>query len=204
MNAKQLFLRTSKRTRRFKPTKAWYCTECRCVAATKSAAEQCCDYRCNECGVKTPKYILQCDACRKKASIAREQARFDKAKHYTVKDCPADVALYDDNETWYHDLDHAMSDLGEDLNKGEERVLWLCEKRTPHIDEDVFEHGRLSEMWELHEDADPEDFCEGLDELRAAVDAFNAKQKPTMSFPTYAACVVITYEDLGIEEEEAA
>ncbi len=198
MNAKQLYIRTSKKTHRFKPTKAWYCTKCRFVAPDAAAAKRCCDYHCNTCGKPTKKYILQCDDCRRAAQNAKEQERFDKAFKHTPMSIPADTPLYCDmNERFYPDIDTAMESLEHEFEDDPEReiLLWLCDKEAPSIDPDVVTGEQIYDSWELSSDTDLEAVCEGLDEVRAAIVAFNKKQKPTLWREKHAACVLLTKDD---------
>jgi hypothetical protein len=152
----------------------FYCSECRCVYKTESEAANCHGEKTCACGkVIERRFYEKCNACDdrewREKRIAEEFARFEKAKKITDSEYTGD--MISDGENFYSDLEDALDRY---LEGQEPEYLWACKDvGVPKASaEGIYDH-LLENMWE---DADVNDLC-GIDELEAAIAAFNEANK---------------------------
>lgn len=176
MNATELFLKDGKDAGIF------FCEKCRQVAASQYLADRCCkEYLCSKCGNATGGRIwLVCDACRAADESAKERERFEKAEKLTAWD--GWVYLEGTGREGYSEsLSDFYDNWGDNHDEGGEppKYVWACQPRKivkAHLD-DILE----PMMDDAYEDFDPETL-NGLDELQAALDKFNAANKGAISY----------------------
>lgn len=125
--------------------------------AAREAAENC--YTCKThnmcaCGAECSKYYTACPKCRLEKRLASAEEVPDNGGPYCVFDC----------DIYYSDLEQAYED----------GIEWVspCEITYPRIDPDDIFDNLVSNM---HEDASEDDLA-GVQEFRAAVEAFNKAQ----------------------------
>jgi hypothetical protein len=183
MNAMQLFHQDGK------PSKAWYCPECKLVKANQKDAERCCQPVICDCGKEVEeKYWTACNACRKLKDEAREKARFDAAEKVTDWDGP----VYSDglgyNDGYFSELDALYEDIEpEDLPN----YVWCCDS-DPTVSLSI---GSFLDNIEFPENQDEHDL-DGLKELQEALDIFNDKNKNVTTWtPDYKRVYVIRSEE---------
>ena len=178
MNAKELFLKDGK------SAGVYYCLKCKLVHKLIESAEECCKpYKCQDCGKVAPRYHVRCKQC---ANIHTENVRFQLAEKLTSFD--GEVYFGD---TFYPDLDYVMDELSEDPPE----YVWA----TKPVNFVSIRTDRITEM-AVDEDEAYEDFdCDeilGVDELTAAIEAFNLANKHHVSYvPDYTKAVIIDKED---------
>ena len=156
----------------------WYCGKCRIVAKTQEGAEKCCAERLCSCGKPLRRYSLKCNECDHRDFKAKcdreEEERFDKATKVLAKDWDGEQCYYEDH--YFETVDEFM-EWAEDNFINESHYpdyIWNAENqgvRKADI-EDIITNC-VDSLWE---DADESDL-NGVDELQAAVDAFNEANK---------------------------
>ena len=178
MNGQELFLKDGKT--------AWvyYCSECKVVHKSIESADECCKpYKCTVCEGTAPRYHTMCKECYR---ITTENKRFEKAEKLTSFDGQVYCG-----DTFYPDLDYVMDELSEDPPE----YVWA----TKPVNFVSIRTDRITEM-AVDEDEAYEDFeCDeilGVDELTAAIEAFNLANKHHVSYvPDYTKAVIIDKED---------
>lgn len=174
------------------------------LAAARDMAERCCEPVKCDCGaICETKYRTACDACIARVARAKFQEKLDKAEGFTVETAPDGPVVDDNGEEFAHNIGDLLEKLSyRDIDKDVFPLYaWMCELRTPQFDLDNIGQ-RFHEDLELHEDAEVEGVCTDLHELKDAIVAWNAKQKPTMWWPDTKQYIVIQYEDVYPPEKE--
>ncbi len=215
MNAELLFKKDGT------PADIWSCAACGLVYSPRAyltdkseasdvarrLAEDCCQLLDCEGGCGTqlgPRNKggwLKCQDCRRRDDRASElkKANSDKVTRHTPATAPEDVFVYHD-DTFFPDIGTFLA-AAEDVDwvPGDfPAVVWLCESSKPQIDADsVIEN--FAENLELGEDMTADDVCKDVDDLRTAMDVFNAKQTESLWHPRENACVLVAADDIGIE-----
>lgn len=171
------------------PCGVFYCSECRSVYGSATDANNCHGDRLCECGQKIElRYRNKCNACHSKEwhqkSAATEFAKYEKATKITYSEYKGGM-IYDADK-YYEDLESALDGYDEGQ---EPEYVWACKdigvvKATT---ESLYEN-MLENMWE---DADVYDL-NGVDELEAAVAAFNEANKSISVWePDYSTAILV-------------
>jgi hypothetical protein len=160
----------------------FYCSQCRCVARTIEEAEACHgEHKC-ACGkdlTGQPYYKTQCDDCDNKAWRERqtreEFARFEKATKIKESEWTGDQ-VYTDDDRYFADVTEAIEHCEADGGETPE-YIWVAKNQGVRLAtiEDLAER-LLEDMWEDAELGD----LNGVDELQAAIDAFNKANRPVV------------------------
>lgn len=170
----------------------FYCSECKVVARTKEEADFCHGERlCSSCKkpFKRYGYYKLCDECERKERNEKEQKkeqdRFEKATKITEAEYTGDHVLAGDE--FYESVDDAIDRY---LDGQEPEYVWACKTHgLPHVDLEDITCNLLDNMWE---DADSSDLG-GLDELHAALDAFNkANEHIQLWEPDYSTAILVS------------
>ena len=182
MNAKELFLVDGKFAG------VYYCEKCKVVGHTKEMADDCCvPGKCKECGVEIERHYILCDACIEKREFHKQVEMFTKAEKVT--DWVGGVFHGED----YYDsisylLDHADPvDMPDYVyaSKSEPFVFLGIHKALEFaIDQD-----------NAYEDFD-ETYLHGVDELKAALVAFNKANESHVAYlPDYTKAIIIVKDE---------
>lgn len=152
----------------------FYCSECKRVAHSKQLAEQCCTPPvCRICGKETSqKYRLICRPCKIIKDENKEAARFEKAEKITSWDGPVflDGAGY--NEGYFPDFAELADWIDGEESELPRYYVWTCiSLPICHLNCDKIIENATQDAYE---DWDTDSLM-GVDELRSAMEAFNAK-----------------------------
>jgi hypothetical protein len=150
----------------------WYCSQCRAVHADQRAAQSChgithCETCGKELGKRQPYYRRQCEECDRKQwrdrQVKEEFERYTKAAKIKASEYTGPQVFFGDQ--YYQTVEEAI-----DGCDSPPEYVWAAKNigLRKATTEDLIERV-LEEAWE---DADSSDL-NGLDELQAAVDAFN-------------------------------
>ncbi len=170
----------------------FFCVECRCVYVSKEMAEWCHGDRLCACGKKIQRGYRteQCDQCRSDEMHAeeavKEAARFEKAKKIT--NAEYDDGMVYDGDRYFTGVEDALEHY-ESNDADPPKYLWACTNvGLPKASAESIYDNLLEEMWD---DADTSDL-NGVEELEAAVDAFNkANESVSLWQPDYSLAIVI-------------
>lgn len=178
MNATELFHQDGRTAGIF------FCGECRNVARTEAAANQCCaPYKCTVCGTDVDRktYRTVCPPCEKAKREAAEKARFDAAEKLTEWDgwIMAEGIGYRDG--FFQSVDELSEYVEDDGDTEMPAYVWTCDPSyfCKLSIEEVTE--RLTENCDAYEDFSVDDMS-GVKELEAAIDAFNAANTGVVSY----------------------
>jgi len=187
MNATELYLKDGK------PTHIFYCEKCRYISSSQELAEQCCkNYQCSQCGKDTGQRAWTiCDDCRAANSAEKERERFEKAEK--LSDWDGWVYLEGTGNDGYHQsLSDFYDNWADDHDEGGTlpEYVWSC--RPNH-----FVRADVSDITERMDDEAYEDFdpetLNGLPELKAAIETFNAANASVCSYePDYSKAILIS------------
>jgi hypothetical protein len=176
----------------YKATGVFYCSECRCVYPNEAAADNCHGEHICDCGNRIDqRYYAKCSACQskqwKEEQDAKERERFEKAEKVTYADYKGGM-LFDGDR--YHDDLEALEDHLFDAPLPE--YVWACKDvGVPKANSESIIENMLENMWE---DADHNDL-NGLAELDAAIDAFNAANESINVWePDYTTAILLLKE----------
>lgn len=176
-----------------KPCGIFYCSQCRVVHRTKDEAEWCHGERLCACGNKITQGYYQriCSECQSKEwrekDRAKEAERFDAAKKIKASEYTGEHVYLGDS---YYD---SVKDAVDQFLEGQEpEYVWACsEHGIQKLDLDDCICNIVENMWE---DADSSDL-NGLDELQAAIDAFNkANESIQLWEPDYSTAILVERE----------
>jgi len=174
------------------------------AAAARRVAEACCEPRlCGACDPAKPggpafarKGYLTCDDCWTKNEARREQERIDKAEQLTVAQCTYPVVYNDDD--FFDNVEDLLEHLHHNCDLEDDDypvVAWCCNQVAPQLDiEAVIDH--FHENLELADGVEFNTVVQDLPALRAALAAWNEKQKPTLYVPSDKRCVIIHKADV--------
>ena len=173
----------------YKPTGVFYCSECRIVGRDEEDAEWCHGPHLCGCGNKvTQSYRRICDSCQTKEwrekEAERESERFEKATKITEAEYDGDHVCIGDS--FYDSVEYAVDHY---LEGQEPEYVWACKTHgLPTVDLEDVTCNLLDNMWD---DADTSDL-EGLDELEAALSAFNkANEHIQLWEPDYSTAILV-------------
>lgn len=174
-------------------TGIFYCSECRIVHASKEQAEWCHGEHLCACGKKITQGYFQrtCSECAGKEWRAKEAAkeaeRFEKATKIAESEYDGDHVM--DGDSYYESVDDAIDQYEEGQ---EPEYVWACKTHgIPMVDMGTVTCNILDNMWE---DADESDL-NGIEELQAALDAFNEANKSIQLWePDYSTAILVERE----------
>lgn len=180
MNPQQLFLQD----RRF--ANVWFCEQCKVVHRTASLATACCSPKlCEDCNRPVDRqYYTTCTDCGHKRDAKREARRFDAAEK--IKSCDWSGWVY-----WEGDYFESVEDFLDQHDGEPPDYVWACSS-IPIVDMPAFDS-----MLQHIEESAYEDFhidiLDGLDDLRAAFEKFQAINSKHVSYsPDYKKAVLLT------------
>lgn len=105
------------------PSKVFACGKCRSVSNTHSAAERCCNWKCNECGKDTPRGLTRCHDCSLLAYRQKMLEKLDAAEEVTAWDSWVYTEDFTgDNDGWFESLEHFVEYV-EELDAEDRREL---------------------------------------------------------------------------------
>lgn len=169
MNATELYLKSGQSAGVF------FCEKCRNVSRTEAEAEQCCkDYPCQSCGETTGDRLWTvCQKCRREKRQRDEIDRFNKAEKLERWD-----GWVYDGANYHESIDDYIEDVldnGGDIHD----YVWTC-KPIYFVRAEIGDIiDRIGD--DAYEDWDP-DTLDGLVELEAALDKFNAANEKVCSY----------------------
>jgi hypothetical protein len=174
----------------FDPSGVFYCSECRVVYRAKDEAEWCHGERLCACGKKVTQGYFQrtCSECESKEwrdkQTAKEAERFEKAKKIKASEYTGDHVYLGDS--YYDSVEEAIDEF---LEGQEPEYVWAC---TDHgIQKASLEDLTQNIVENMWEDADTNDL-NGLEELQAAIDAFNkANESIQMWEPDFTTAILV-------------
>jgi hypothetical protein len=143
----------------------WYCEKCKCVSATKFAADECCLPRKCACGKECEPGWAICEECRESARLIREAQRFEKAEKLTEWDGHLFIDGF--GSEYFDDIDAIVCDWECGDGDTPPAYAYAC-KKTPMVDRDSSD---VVECIEGYEDWDGE--LNGVEELEEAIQKFN-------------------------------
>ena len=180
----------------------FYCSECRIVHPTQDRAAWCHGERLCACGAKVTQGYFQgeCNECRWKKEKAEESAkeaeRFEKATKVTVADYEGEESDYEGEmvycgDSYYESVEEAIDQF---IEGQEPEYVWACKNQgIPRIDLEDVTCNLLENMWE---DAELSDL-HGVEELSAALDAFNEANKSIKVWvPDYSIAILVKEAEL--------
>jgi len=169
----------------------FYCSQCRIVARTKEEAEFCHGERICECGKKIESIhsrqskCSECDGKEwKEKERKREAERFEVATKIKAADYKGEHVYLGDK--YYDSVEDAIDEY---LDGQEPEYVWACkDKQLPEVDLEDVTCNLLDNMWE---DAEVDDL-NGIDELEAALKAFNEANKSIQLWePDYSVAILV-------------
>jgi hypothetical protein len=167
----------------------YYCSECRTTHRDKAVADACCAPRLCACGKPTSKYQPTCEACWNRKLRDREGERFMKAAHLATWDGPLYREWYGNRDGYFESVDEFMEWMDENPTESAPAYLWTCDK-VPIVNLEV-NCILASETEEAYEDFDYTDLT-GIDELRAAMEKFNALNTDVVNWePNYTRAFIV-------------
>ena len=177
-----------------KPAGVYFCEACRIVYAKKEDAEWCHGERLCVCGKKITRGYRQrtCSDCDSKAwkekERLKESERFVAAKKITEEEYQGDHVYCGDQ--YYDSVEDAIDQF---LEGQEPEYVWACRTHgLPKVDLEDVTTNLMDNMWD---DADTSDL-NGLDELEAALDAFNkANESIQLWEPDYTTAILVRPEN---------
>ncbi|GAB5444397.1 MAG: hypothetical protein Fues2KO_47460 [Fuerstiella sp.] len=158
----------------------WACGECRIVRKDKSDAELCCkQWKCQRCSDEVDRFRTLCNSCQRIRSDEKMQERLNSATLLEDHDGFVWTPALGYNDGYFDSVSELLS-YCEDEELDAPEFVFACRARTLSVDVyDIL--GRLDEQgWEdMTEDA------KGVEELSAAIDAFNAANAYTFKVWNY-------------------
>jgi hypothetical protein len=199
MKPTELFLQDGR------PSTIFFCGECRVVHRTIEEADRCCQpYKCTKCGTTCQqKYWTVCDGCQRKEKAAKEKLLFDAAEKILAIGYEGWVYCEGVGDEFFESVDELMDTL--ELSAPEDAPVtyaWAC---TPEhfafLDiESVLEH--IEQDGDAYEDFDARDL-DGIQELSAAIDAFNEANEAVVSYHPDFKRAIILDQAQALEEQSA-
>lgn len=176
-----------------KPAGVYFCEECRAVYATQEQANYCHGDRLCACGEKIElNYHKTCNKCQTKEWREKEEKaeaeRFEKATKIAESDYTGEM-VYGHDDHYYEEVNDAIDQY---LEGQEPEYVWACKNvGVPRVSTESLYENLLENMWE---DADVSDLY-GVDELEAAVTAFNEANKCISVWqPDYSIAILVEKE----------
>lgn len=175
----------------------FYCSECRCVYKTRDEADNCHGEKLCACGKKIERrFYAECDDFQSKRwneeSRQKEAERLEKAKKISEKEYTG-TFVFGPDDNYYEDIESAIDQY---LEGQEPEYVWACKDiGVPKANAESIYENLLDNMWE---DADHNDL-NGVDELEAAVEAFNkANDSIHVWTPDYSTAVLVEPREKAI------
>lgn len=168
-------------TKEGKATGVWFCANegCKLVYRTKDQADQCCGPRKCECGNEITRYYTKCGDCRIRYEATRELERFNTAEKVARADYDGFVYYEGTGNDGYHQCLEDFIDECESEGIALPHYVWSC---TPI----QFVHIAFDDVSSHIADHAYEDFdanqLNGMDELKAAFEAFNKANESNLSY----------------------
>ena len=175
-----------------KPAGVWYCSQCRNVYGTEEAAQGCHGALLCACGEPRDRSYPNCQECRNKewaATLkAKEAARFEAAAKVPESEYK-DAQVFDECSGDYFNSFDELREHYEADGDPLPAYAWACRDiGVREADIGMIIEPILDEMWE---DADVDDLY-GVDELDAAVSAFNEANKGVHVWePDYTRAIIL-------------
>jgi hypothetical protein len=194
MNAVELYRKNEDGT--YRKTGVWACINCRVVYRTQDDAEQCCKPRqCAECDREAQKGWTLCPECLQTHETEEEKARYDAAEKIPASEY--DGPVYDGAETYFSSVSEYLDEV-EDGYVPLQPYLWACHIRRLHVD-------AKQQAYDIAENVVCDADCEhigtedvkGLDELEAAIEAWNNAQTAEYWVPDVRRAVILSDESEG-------
>jgi hypothetical protein len=142
-------------------------------------AEECCAERLCACGKPLRCYSLECDECDRREFKAKEEERFEKATKVLAKDWTGEKCYYKHN--YFETIDEFLEWAENNFINESQYPKYIWNAKNQGVDKadlgDLLERV-VESMWD---DADYNDLS-GVDELQAAVDAFNEANESVKSY----------------------
>ena len=190
MNATELFLADGRNAGIF------FCAECRNMKRTETEAAECCaPYKCTYCGTEIPRknYRTACPDCIEAKEREKEAARFAAAEKVEAWDGWLYSDGYGNSEGFFRELCELREWIESESDEGTEMPehVWTCDEiRFASVSiQEVTE--RIADSGEAYEDFDVDDL-HGLDELEAALEAFNRANESVVSYrPNYKRALLV-------------
>lgn len=173
-----------------KSTGIFFCGKCRHVASSKESAEECCaPPKCKTCGEVSENRHLECRKCTEARFEREERERFEKAEKVDGSKYAGWVYadnLSNHNNGYFESIEEIFDLYAEDEWP---EYVWCC-------DEVQFVCASFDDAIEGCFDRAPEDWdsdeLEGVDELKAAIEKFNAANAKLKSYhPDYSRAIVL-------------
>lgn len=164
------------------------------------SAERCCKpLMCKLCGKPAMKHRTACAECLHKEAVERETKRIEAAEKVSIDACTGPVCYNDDE--FFNNIENCIEHIADTVEVDEDTfpiVVWCCDQTTPQIDIDRWRED-FEENLELADGVEVENVTTDFDEIVAAMNAWNAKQKPSLWMPSTKRCVLINKTDLSEE-----
>ena len=167
----------------------FFCSECRAVHADQQKAASCHGERFCGCGEKIDRhYYSKCSECdrkeHKEKQEAKELERFAAAKKIPASEYKGGM-IYGHDDKYYEEIEDCLDQY---IEGQEPEYVWACKDVGVKwaTTESLYEN-MLENMWE---DAEVNDL-NGIDELEAAVEAFNkANESISVWEPDYSTAIL--------------
>ena len=169
-----------------KPCGIFYCSKCRSVHGSQKEANECCVPRLCACGKQLERYQTICDQCQEAKEVKCEQDRFNAAKKVHESEYTGSRIFY--NDKFYSDVESLLEQL-EDDGVEPPSYAWACENvGIPKASLSDVTDRVVENMWEGASESD----LNGLDELEAAINAFNDANKSVSMWEVDYSTAVLT------------
>lgn len=181
---------------------AWACAACRSIVGSREQAVACYTCRpttCEKCGVLgEPQSGRLCRPCHRARADAREEEALEKAEQIPEH-------LYSGPVWWdgdYYASAETLVDHFDSLEQPCPPRVWASTRHVLRLDADQLLEGLVHDLGPFDGDWDgPEPVA--ADELRAAIEAWNAKQTGEWWTEDNKRAVVLSPREPGPEEDEA-
>lgn len=188
MNAQRLYLAGEVETH------YWICGKCQQITTRQDWAENCCVYKCADCGVEVKRYSRICDACDHLRDVKKWEEKFATAPRIAAADYPDDWCVWSPHlSRWYNNLEHAIDDLFDDPN----RPPYFEAAKQKRVSADA--EGWIEHIEENLELEDSEDFLQGTDELIAFATEWEKQQQPV--YAQSDSIIVIDWEAVDADND---
>ena len=189
MNATELYIASN--PEEYKPSGVWFCQTCRSVACNQASAEACCKpTKCSVCGKEVAtKYWTICKSCRDAKDAKEELDRFNKAEKIQANQYDGWVFCEGNGNNGFSESVYELCEQCDDDGLDRPAYAWACRPKEfvkvclSRVLEDICEDG--------YEDFDTDDL-KGLEELKAAVAAFEVANKMHVAYqPDYNRAILV-------------
>jgi hypothetical protein len=162
------------------------CSDCKKVYVKKEFADDCCKpYRCEVCGVETPRYRTKCALC-------AEKIRFGKANKIKYSEYKAQYLWDERTKKYYSDIEEMAEAYAEydneEGNSGMPDWCYACTEIPFQVD---IEHAIEQAEEDMYEDFEAVHSAVDLKELLDFVEAWNKKQYAKAYVTDYSTVVLL-------------